>query len=254
MPSDSDPVPSVSGAPKLDTVVTEPPGGPVPPRTTGRLSAMTVWGLALLGAAALLLLDRLQLTGDGTLLWGSAFVAAGVVCVAVTRQGPQHWWAAIPAGALLGLGAAVVVDELPATAGTEWAGAAFLALASTGFWAVYLRDRRRWWALIPAGVLLTLAGVAAVEEQLGDDASGALFFLGLALTFALVAMLPADGPPRRWALIPAFVLGALGVVVVIVAVAGSDVLAWFWPAAFAVGGITLLALSLRRALRERSGR
>ena len=71
---------------------------------------------------------------------------------------------------------------------------------------MYLTGRDRWWAIIPGGVLFTLAIVSVMPEAfLSGAGSGGLFFLGLALTFLLVALLAN----MRWAFWPAGVLGLL---------------------------------------------
>lgn len=51
-------------------------------------------------------------------------------------------------------------------------------------------------ALIPAGVLFTLAGVAGADVLVPGVDSGSLFFLGLAATFGYVYRLPNG---QRWA-------------------------------------------------------
>jgi hypothetical protein len=61
--------------------------------------------------------------------------------------------------------------------------------------------------MIPGGVLVTLAVVAGLDGILDG---GAIFFLGLAGTFALVAVLPSDQVDTRWAFIPAAGLAVLG--------------------------------------------
>ena len=63
----------------------------------------------------------------------------------------------------------------------------------------------RWWALIPGGVLTTLAGVTIAAEKFGEFQTAGFFFFGLALTFLLVAILAN----MKWAYWPAFVLGIM---------------------------------------------
>ncbi|WP_269089290.1 hypothetical protein [Thermus thermamylovorans] len=83
-----------------------------------------------------------------------------------------------------------------------WGGALFLLGAGFGFAGVYAADRGQWWALIPGGILLSLAAVALVEGLFPGTDAGFLLFLGLALTFGLLFLLG-----HRWALWPA--LGVL---------------------------------------------
>ncbi len=65
----------------------------------------------------------------------------------------------------------------------------FWAFIGLSFLVVYLMRRDSWWAIIPAGVLFTLALVAWVAQYNGF-ASGATFFLGIALTFAILGLMP----------------------------------------------------------------
>ncbi len=76
---------------------------------------------------------------------------------------------------------------------------------------VFILNRREWWALIPGGVLLTLAVVSLLED--GGTLSGVVFFAGLALTFGLVYILPKPGGKLTWALYPAGILALIGVLV-----------------------------------------
>jgi len=90
-----------------------------------------------------------------------------------------------------------------------------------------------WWALIPAGVLTTLAIVAGIDSRLGGIDSGAIFFVGLALTFGLVFLVTR----MKWALIPALILAVLSLVVL-----GnmSTLFNYLWPIALIGGGLFLL--------------
>ncbi len=88
-----------------------------------------------------------------------------------------------------------------------------LALAIPGliFAAVYSGNRSQWWAIIPAGVMLTLAGVALVDGILPRVNTGWLFFFGLAVTFGLVWR--ETGGVQRWARVVA--LACLGMTALI---------------------------------------
>ena len=85
-------------------------------------------------------------------------------------------------------------------------------MLSLAFLWVFFTDTTRWWAIIPAGVLLTL-GVVSVLDELTDIDTGGVLFVGLGLTFALVAILPG-GSQRSWAFIPAVILLIFGTLLV----------------------------------------
>jgi len=139
------------------------------------------------------------------IFWGLVFLAAGGIFLFMFVSGfaSGGWWAAFPGFVLAGIGVLILLPDALDKIG----GAIFLGAIGLSFWAVYLTGRDRWWAIIPGGVLFTLAVVSALPENwIGGADSGGVFFLGLAATFLLVALL-AD---MRWAYWPTGALGILG--------------------------------------------
>lgn len=136
---------------------------------------------------------------------GAIFLAGiGISFWAVYFSGRnQRWWALIPAALLTILALVTVVAQWSEDLG----GALLLGGIGLGFWVVFFTNRvERWWALIPAGVLTTLAVLALAAERIGEFLSAGIFFLGLAFTFTLVALITG----MRWAYWPALALGVLG--------------------------------------------
>lgn len=162
----------------------------------------TQLGVALVALGLLALFGNLGIfAGLGRLIGLLLFGAAGVIVLRMYRDEPSRIWT-LPAGfALLGLGVASL--DLP------WSGGAFLGSIGLGFLAIWLTDDERWWALIPAGVLMTLGVVATYDEWWGrgGDFGGTLFFLGLAATFAALYLLPRVN--QSWAIWPALGLGVI---------------------------------------------
>ena len=193
-----------------------------------RLAVQVVLGLVILAAGVLLLLETSGLVARPNVLWALLLAAASAAFWYVFFTYPPSWWAAIPAAALMGA-AVVMLMELDPSGLGQWTEVPFLAALSVGFWAVYLRDTQRWWALFPAGVLLTLAVVTAVAAAVGGAITGAIFLFGLAFTFALVAVLPGDGPRRWWAWIPAGVLAVVAIIVLFSASEWFVVINYLWP-------------------------
>ena len=210
-----------------------------------QVSPTLIWGLVLLTASGLMLLLRLDVLPTAAAVWTVIFAAVGGGFGYAFVTDRRRWWAAIPAGALLGLAAVTAWTEV---AGRDDAagGALFLGTVALGFWAVRARDRRQWWAIVPAGATTTLALVAGLSamatSRTADMAVGAVFFLGLAATFALVAL--TSGGARPWAYAPAAVLAAIGVVAGLEAVAGLPVTDYLAPAALAVTGLVVLWRSM----------
>lgn len=78
--------------------------------------------------------------------------------------------------------------------------------------------RDLWWALIPGGVLLSLAVTAALGDSgfgVGhDNPVGGVFIFSLGLTFLVVALAPPTHDRSRWwAYIPAALLTVLGALI-----------------------------------------
>lgn len=200
-----------------------------------------VAGILLVVIGALLLLQTFDVFD---FLWDAVWAillavgGAGFLFIYVTQ--PRNWWAVIPGMALLGLGATVGLGIV----GLDglFGGSAFLAALSVAFWLVYLREREHWWAIIPGGVLATLAIVAGMGDIFPWIETEGLFFFGLALTFALVYLLPGLAGRQSWAMIPAGVLFLIGVIVTL---ATSSLLSFVWPAALIVVGIVLVYRALR---------
>ena len=160
-----------------------------------------IGGVLILGGI-LMLLDRIGvLKGAVDYLWAGILAVGAAVFLFWFFSDQSRWWAAIPGFTLAGMAvSAILLDRL------GWGGLALLGGIGLGFWAVYFSGRERWWAIIPGGVLVTLGITSVMSEAYGVVDSGGVFFLGLGLTFMLVALLAR----MKWAYIPAAVLLLLG--------------------------------------------
>ena len=123
-------------------------------------------GLGLVALGLLALLGDLGVfAGIGRLFGLLLFGAAGLIVLRTYRDDPSRMWT-LPVGFGL-LGLAVASLDVP------WGGGVFLASIGLGFLAVWLSDekRDRWWALIPAGVLLTLDEPETYKETATEELS-----------------------------------------------------------------------------------
>lgn len=195
-----------------------------------------LWGLLLIGAGLLFLLVNLDLLGSAE-DWavGLVFALGGAGFLALFALRPEAWWAAIPGFALLGL-AAVIGITTTEILSEPWGGATFLGGLSLGFLAVRLRNRSAWWALIPGGVLMTLALIAGLSTTVTDERIGGILFAGITVTFGLVYLF---GSARRmtWALIPAGICLVLAVGLLAGMVSVVD---YVWPAVLVVVGVWMI--------------
>ena len=209
-----------------------------------------VAGIVLMTVGGLLLLDLLGIFKIAAFLPPLIFAAVGLVFVSLFVRSRENWWAAIPGSVFLGLAAVITATQLSPGDG----GGAYLFLfMAAGFAAVYLRERGNWWALIPCGVMFTLAVMVALPPGLPGTAVAAVLFLGLAATFGLLSLVRvrlSDGISEhtgrmKWPLIPAAVLGVLGVIFALQATAVLIALDFAVPAAMILGGIALLVYAYR---------
>ena len=203
-------------------------------------------GIALMTVGGLLLLDLLGILRTAALLPPLIFAAVGLVFVSLFVRSRENWWAAIPASVFLGLAAVLTATQI---SGADGGGAYLFLFMAAGFAAVYLRERANWWALIPGGVMFTLAVVVALPPALQGTAVAAVLFLGLAATFGLLSLVPVRLPDRtgrmKWPLIPAGVLGLLGLIFALQAAAVLIAVDFAVPAGMILAGIALLVYAYR---------
>jgi hypothetical protein len=133
-----------------------------------------------------------------------------VIFLSVFLSERSNWWALFPGVILLVIAITIAVDILFIEFNDGVMGAIVLGSIGLCFLIIYFIKRPFWWAVIPAGVLLTLATVVLFEPIDSDSITGGIFFLGLGLTFSVVALLPSPEGKMSWAWIPAAILGLMG--------------------------------------------
>lgn len=198
------------------------------------------WGFLAILAGALWLVDAIV---EGTIpgpVWAAVFAGTGAVFTYGFVISRQNWWAAIPAGALLGIGGLITWAEIASDSAETYGASLFLGVLALGFLAVWARTPENWWGVIPGGVLLSLAAMIGVSGALGDMGTVAVFFAGLALTFVAMAFVHVEGRRMRW---PIPVAGVLAMMSVLFALNATRLLeAWnyIWPVALIGYGVYLL--------------
>lgn len=211
-----------------------------------RISRLAV-GIILIVLGALLLLQTTGiLTGTAAnILWGVALGIVGALFVSLTLQDRKQWWWLLPGCALLGIAAANFAEMFAPVFAERFSGLLTLGGIGVGFILVYAISRINWWALIPGGTLITLGLVSVADSTAlqGLD-SGALFFLGLGLTFLILRFVPTTFGRLHWAGYPAAFLLLFGLWLGL----GEDPVAWniIWPTALILLGLWMLIRGFRR--------
>lgn len=201
------------------------------------LESRVVWGSLLILAGVVFLLQNLFNFRLGDLFWGLLFALGGLIFISVFINNRAQWWSLIPGFVLLGIAGTILVNSYLPGLQDILGGLFVLGGIGVAFLAVYLADRRNWWAIIPAGVMLTLAVISMLDNVLGGSASGGLLFLGMALTFVVVALVPTPRGRMNWAWYPAGILAVIGF---IISVAASNLMGYVWPLILILGGLVLI--------------
>jgi hypothetical protein len=208
------------------------------------LSSRVLWGVVLVFGGALLLLDTFGIFKGGALFWTIVAGIAGLLFLSLYVTNHEHWWALIPGIIFLAIAAMIGLNSFsPGFSDTNLGGTIILGGIALSFLFVYLAERGNWWAIIPAGVIATIAIVALLDASTSGLASGGIFFLGLGITFVLVAILPTSIGQMRWAWIPAGILGLMGILILI---AAENLINYIWPLAIILVGIWLIIRSVVR--------
>ena len=197
------------------------------------LRSRALWGILLVLGGLALLLENLNVLKIEGLVWAVILALAGLVFLSEYMTNASHWWPLIPGISLLAIALTIFLDYIFPSLSRYIGGFIILAGIGLSFLLVYLKDRTNWWAVIPAGVMVTLGVVSIIDNaDLGFD-SGGFFLIGIGLTFFLVALLPGPHEPMKWAYIPGTILLILGAVVL---GASGKFFNYIWPALLILGG------------------
>lgn len=199
-------------------------------------------GILLVTAGIILLLSNLgRFTIDWEIIIGPLLAIGGLAFLLVFITNTDDWWALIPGFILIGIGINIFMGQWLDVVDSRLGGTIFLGFVGLPFFLIYITHHRHWWAIIPGGVLLTLAGITLVVDN--PALEGGLFFLGLALTFGLVYLLPKPAGKLKWALYPAGILLILGVLITLGA---TNLIGYIGPIALLIIGGYVLYRAIRK--------
>jgi len=191
------------------------------------------WGVLLIGAGVLALATQLGYIEEFSPgIWIVVFGAISLLgFVSYAMSGWTQWGWLFPAGVCGGL--AVIIALATNNVDSAAVGSPLFFGLLIPFVAAYLTDRsRNWWALIPGGIMLFLALVTLLVDNVGGEWVGAMFLLLIGLTFLVIYL---NNRTRVWALIVAYVFGVLSI---------APMLAAFGEMAAYFGSVFLFAVAL----------
>jgi hypothetical protein len=206
------------------------------------IESRLLWGLLLIVAGGLFLLQNLGLFEASGLVWAVLLGLGGVFFISLFIQSREQWWGLIPGITLLSIALLIFLDNIFPRASNLLGGTIILGGIGLAFLLVYLANHENWWALIPMGVMMTLAGVTLLDEIARFD-TGGIFFIGLGLTFALVALLPSERAQMRWAWIPAGVLLVMGL---FISAKAASLIGYIGPVVLILAGLFFILRAARR--------
>ncbi len=206
------------------------------------IGSRVLWGGLLIVGGVLFLLQNLEVIHFADVIWAVVFAIVGIFVLSFFFADRNNWWALIPGIILLDLALLIALDAFFPSFGDTLGGAIFLGGIGLSFWLIYFLRRDFWWAVIPGGALFTLAAVVIVSSLGYDVESGGVFFIGLGLTFGVLALLPAPGGRLSWAWIPAAILVGMGILIL---GAAANLAVYVWPAVLILLGLFLIYRTLR---------
>ena len=176
------------------------------------------WGMlfpaGVFGALAFLLATVANGINNSAMV-APLFVGIGApFIVAYFLDRARNWWALIPAGVMVFLTFVLLAAD---NLGGEFIGSALFFILAATFVTVYISRRVRW-AIIVAYVMFVLGFMPLLAISPRPELSGIVVMFAIAIPFFVVYFRAPE--QKYWALIPAGVLGAAGLVAAIVLLPG----------------------------------
>lgn len=185
--------------------------------TSTSIRSFLIWvigALLIIGGALVLVTSTglLGYTGPTLPLVAGLVALLALPFVARWLINRDEWWALVVAWVFVALAIWLMVLFLE-PAYSQIILITALAEIAIPFGAVYLLDRKRWWAIILSYALIALGGLLSVTIFIDSkEVVGAFALLGVALPFWLVYL---SNRQLTWALLPAGVLSLVGAGVLI---------------------------------------
>jgi len=178
-----------------------------------RFDIRIVFGLILTIIGSIFLLENLGILHGGfALLWAILIASAGAAALYIYANNRENWWALIPGCTLVAVGLNIALGIFSPQLENILGGGIILGGIALSFWIVFFNHRGFWWALIPAGILSSIAFFDVLMDGLFPHAQAdGLILIGFGMTFLLLGFLPGYDNQLKWAFIPGGILTLIGV-------------------------------------------
>jgi hypothetical protein len=165
-----------------------------------------IWGSLLIIFGGILLAETF--VNLSVWIWVAALAISGLSMLGIFLTETSQRWILIPAYILLAISGLIALAEVNLLR-DEYIATYVLTIIALPFLALYLRDRRQWWALVPAYILFAVGVMIGLigENILTDLLIPAYVLLSIALPFIVVYIRDTK---QWWALIPGGIIGLIG--------------------------------------------
>lgn len=177
---------------------------------------MLVGGIIILIGILALLANLDILDGLEEILGSLLFFTVAYLFYRVFKKDKNKIWALIPAVFCAALGVIIFMENFSGF-NEDLSGVILFWAGALVFAYFYINDNKKWWAVIPAGVLFTIGSVVIIETYnlLLYDLEGTVLFLGFGLTFIFLYLQRNEENKLQWAIWPGGILSAIALFIYI---------------------------------------
>lgn len=165
-------------------------------------------GVAIIFIGLVLLLHNIGVFYlDEQLIWGLGLIILGGIFLRVYQRKSRQKIVLIFGILILIIGLFILLDEffyIP----DGLIGSLFLWTLAAMFISIFIHNNHRWWAILPAGILLVLGFIVALDafRLLQGEILWFIFLAGISLIFWFLYLIKDDVNHLSWALFPAFLV------------------------------------------------
>jgi len=163
-----------------------------------------ILGAGLIVIGLLVMLDELHIFNfDEELLVSFGFLFGGLALLSLYNQSKATWQ--LITGIFAIFIAIMIFIEETHIISDDFIGVLTVWLIAAGFFFVYHKNNRNWWAVIPAGFMFSVGWIVLLTEVWRgfDHYAPVIFFLGLSLTFGYLYSIRNTENKLDWAIWPA---------------------------------------------------